>query len=62
MSTSSPWPGPRRDAESSPPNPASVCYQRIFLIVGYLGVCITFFPVIPGLKRISKWLPVHRPI
>lgn len=118
MSTSSPWPGPRRDAESSPPNPvelisaqtfcgakthlavhhvrslpsplhwnqdngpASVWYQIptfnpaedaasttslqdnadewVFLRVGFPGVCITFFPVIPGPKRIPNWLLVHR--
>lgn len=34
--------------------------EWIFLIVGFLGVCIIFFPVIPGLKRIPNWLPVHR--
>ncbi len=34
--------------------------EWIFLIVGFLGVGIIFFPLIPGLNRIPRWLPVYR--
>ena len=34
--------------------------ESIFLIVGFLGVGIIFFPLIPGLNKIPRWLPVYR--
>ena len=34
--------------------------EWVFLIVGLLGLCIIFYPVIPGLNRIPNWVPVHR--
>jgi hypothetical protein len=32
----------------------------IFYIIGVIGLVIIFFPFIPGLRSIPKWIPVHR--
>jgi hypothetical protein len=32
----------------------------IFYIIGVIGLVIIFFPFIPGLRSIPRWIPVHR--
>jgi hypothetical protein len=32
----------------------------IFYIIGVIGLVIIFFPFIPGLRSIPRWVPVHR--
>jgi hypothetical protein len=32
----------------------------IFYIIGFIGLVIIFYPFIPGLRSIPKWIPVHR--
>jgi len=32
----------------------------IFYIIGVIGLVVIFFPFIPGLRSIPRWVPVHR--